>query len=267
MLTPELISVPSVRVKRDTADLRSTSPSTGNLQQRPVDLQLADGRRVVVLERRIRRRRRRRRSQDRRIRGGTPRRRSRCGSAAAAPVHRPEHVLEDRDDEDQQHGDGDGGDVMMTPGRSWRPSPCGSRASFFSMNVARRIRIVSRIPPASPAATMLTYSSLNALGMLAERVGHRVARLDVEHHRARHVLERLVLALLGEDVERLHQRQTRVDHRRELPGEDDDVAHLDAAAARLLALRLLVDLDDGQPLAPELRDDVVAGRRRRSSRS
>ena len=31
MLTPELISVPSVRVKRDTADLRSTSPSTGTL--------------------------------------------------------------------------------------------------------------------------------------------------------------------------------------------------------------------------------------------
>ena len=29
MLTPELISVPSVRVKRDTADLRRTSPSTG----------------------------------------------------------------------------------------------------------------------------------------------------------------------------------------------------------------------------------------------
>ena len=27
--TPEPISVPSVRVKRDTADLRSTSPSTG----------------------------------------------------------------------------------------------------------------------------------------------------------------------------------------------------------------------------------------------
>jgi hypothetical protein len=29
MLTPEPISVPSVRVKRDTAALRSTSPSTG----------------------------------------------------------------------------------------------------------------------------------------------------------------------------------------------------------------------------------------------
>ena len=33
--TPELISVPSVRVKRDTADLRSTSPSTGSVQHQP----------------------------------------------------------------------------------------------------------------------------------------------------------------------------------------------------------------------------------------
>jgi hypothetical protein len=41
-----------------------------------------------------------------------------------------------------------------------------TRASFFSMKVARRSRIVSRIPPASPAATMFTYSSLNALGCL-----------------------------------------------------------------------------------------------------
>ena len=31
MLTPELTSVPSVRVKRDTADFRITSPSTGAL--------------------------------------------------------------------------------------------------------------------------------------------------------------------------------------------------------------------------------------------
>ena len=35
-------------------------------------------------------------------------------------------------------------------------------ASFFSRNTARRRRIVSRIPPASPAATMLTKRSVNA---------------------------------------------------------------------------------------------------------
>src|SRR5882672_6016084 len=37
-------------------------------------------------------------------------------------------------------------------------------ASFFSRKVARRIRIVSRIPPASPAATMFTYRLVNARG-------------------------------------------------------------------------------------------------------
>ena len=35
MLTPDEISVPSVRVNRDTADLRTTSPRTGALSIRP----------------------------------------------------------------------------------------------------------------------------------------------------------------------------------------------------------------------------------------
>ena len=39
-------------------------------------------------------------------------------------------------------------------------------ASFFSRKVARRSRIVSRIPPASPAATMFTYRLENAFGCL-----------------------------------------------------------------------------------------------------
>jgi hypothetical protein len=37
-------------------------------------------------------------------------------------------------------------------------------ASFFSRNVASRIRMVSRMPPASPAATMLVYRSVNTFG-------------------------------------------------------------------------------------------------------
>ena len=46
---------------------------------------------------------------------------------------------------------------------------------------------------------------------------------------------------VGQDVERLHQRQAGVDHRRELAGEDDDVARLDprAAQAELDLLRRL----------------------------
>ena len=50
MLTPDEISVPSVRVKRDTADLRSTSPSTGILSSSLSMVSLPLGRRVVALE-------------------------------------------------------------------------------------------------------------------------------------------------------------------------------------------------------------------------
>ena len=46
MLTPEEISVPNVRVKRDTADLRSVAQHR-HLQHRLVDLQLPVRRRVV----------------------------------------------------------------------------------------------------------------------------------------------------------------------------------------------------------------------------
>ena len=44
------------------------------------------------------------------------------------------------------------------------PFTLRTRASFFSMKIASRLRMVSRIPPASPAATMLVYKSENALG-------------------------------------------------------------------------------------------------------
>ena len=46
--TPELISVPSVRVKRDTADFRITSPRTGALSSRPSIWSLPAGVRVVA---------------------------------------------------------------------------------------------------------------------------------------------------------------------------------------------------------------------------
>src|SRR6185312_5442797 len=99
------------------------------------------------------------------------------------------------------------------------------------------------------------------LGMLAERVGHGVAGFDVEHDLSRDVFQRRVLALLRQDVKRLHEREAGVDHRRELAGEDDDVAHLDAAQALLLRRRAFVDLDDAQALLLELLDDFVAIRR------
>src|SRR2546426_554714 len=55
---------------------------------------------------------------------------------------------------------------MMTPGEIIAPLTLRTIASFFSRNSAKRTRMVSKMPPASPAATMLTYRSLNALGCL-----------------------------------------------------------------------------------------------------
>src|SRR5581483_3663831 len=99
------------------------------------------------------------------------------------------------------------------------------------------------------------------LRVLAERVGDGVARLDVEHHLAGDVFERRVLALHRQDVERLHERQAGVDHRRELAREDDDVAHLDRAHPLLLLRRPFVDLDDVELELAKLLDDFVAVRR------
>ena len=46
------------------------------------------------------------------------------------------------------------------------PLICCCSLTDFSMYVARRLRMVSRIPPASPAAIMLQNSSSNTLGCL-----------------------------------------------------------------------------------------------------
>ena len=46
--------------------------------------------------------------------------------------------------------------VMITPGYTMAPFTFRIRASLFSRKVASRSRMVSRMPPASPAATMLT---------------------------------------------------------------------------------------------------------------
>ncbi len=94
--------------------------------------------------------------------------------------------------------------------------------------------------------------------MLAHGVGERVARLHVVEHLGDRLAERLVLGLLGEDVQALHQGQARVDHRRELPGEDDDVARRDAGPeGERDLLRLLADRDRDQLLPVQVREDVV----------
>ncbi len=96
--------------------------------------------------------------------------------------------------------------------------------------------------------------------MLAHGVGQRVPRLHVVQRVLDRLLENRVLGLLREDVEGLHQRETRVDHRRELTREDHDVAGLDLLPLRERdVLRLLADRDGNQLLLAQIRDDVVFG--------
>ena len=124
---------------------------------------------------------------------------------------------------------------------------------------ARRCRIVSRMPPASPAATMLQNRSSKTFGCL------RSASASVEPDSTScRTWNRIFWNVLfsccdAQDLEALHQRQAGVDHHRELPREDRDLLAADAAAelgqGELLAL--LGDRGD---------DDLLLAQRRRSRR-
>ena len=56
--------------------------------------------------------------------------------------------------------------------------------------------------------------------MLAHGVGKRRAAFHFSPHRLQHTCEHLVLLLLRQSLQALHQRKTRVDHDGELPGKD-----------------------------------------------
>ncbi len=75
--------------------------------------------------------------------------------------------------------------------------------------------------------------------------------------------QRLVLRLLRQNGERLHQRQAGIDHRGELPGEDHDVARPDPLAAgqrELDLLRRLPDTHQDQPVLLEVIVDLGLAR-------
>ncbi len=88
----------------------------------------------------------------------------------------------------------------------------------------------SRIPPVSPASTMLTKSWSKTFGWRA------IAAASVEPSSTscricvRTMLEVLVLLLLREDLQTLDERQTGVDHDGELAREDGEVFGLDLLA-------------------------------------
>src|SRR5581483_4243122 len=172
-----------------------------------------------------------------------------------------EHALEDRDDEDEQDRDGDKGDRHDDAWVDHRALHLADQVVVLlhEDREAHQDRVENTARLAGRHHVHVQIAE--GLRVFPQGVGDRVTGLDVEHDGPRDGLERWVLTLLRENVERLDQRQTGVDHRRELAGEDDDVAHLDPAAARLL-LRLgrVVDLDDGEPLALQLGDHILARR-------
>jgi hypothetical protein len=174
---------------------------------------------------------------------------------------RGEHVLEDRDNEEEERGDGDRGNGEDDARVDHRPLhlPDEGVVLFHERRQTQQddVENTARLTGGHHVDVQLG----ERFRVLAQRVGEGVAALDIEDDVARDAGERFVFRLLGQDVERLNEREPGVDHRRKLPSEDHDVAHLDAAAlagGRFLFLGLVLVLDDRQSLAPELRDDVVA---------
>ena len=99
--------------------------------------------------------------------------------------------------------------------------------------------------------------------MLAQRVGQGLAALHVIDDLAGDAGQGLVLGLLGQDVERLDEGESGVDHGGELAGEDHDVARLDAAlehAAEGHRGGGLTHLHHHEAVLAQVRDDVVLAR-------
>ena len=100
--------------------------------------------------------------------------------------------------------------------------------------------------------------------MLAKRLRHRRAGLDLVldlHHEAR---KARVAVAARDDFERLQQRHARLQHRRELAGEERDVLFVDLAPA---AERLPLDLDDRMPWRRRLVVTTVSDAARDSPRT
>jgi hypothetical protein len=176
-------------------------------------------------------------------------------------LDRGEHALEHRDDEDQQDRDRDG-----------RHAHDDRRVDHGALHLAHQGVVLleedgqSQENGVENAARLarghhVDEEARERLWVAAEGVGQGVAGLDVEDHLLGDILQGLVLGLVGQDRQRLHQRQARVDHRGELPGEDHDVARLDARLAQAEAhlLGRFPDAHQDHPVLPDVPDDLVLG--------
>ena len=91
--------------------------------------------------------------------------------------------------------------------------------------------------------------------MLGQRLVQRVAGLDVALDRQHELLHRRLVVADAYDLERLHHRDARVEHRRELAGEQGDVLGSDLAFA-LEQLGFLADLGRGDALLAQVRANL-----------
>src|SRR5207249_3093251 len=87
--------------------------------------------------------------------------------------------------------------------------------------------------PASAARMNNKDELVDRRGELPERVGEDRATVDLVRDARRGLTQRFRVAVLAQDGETLRERQTGVDHRRELPGVDGDVLVADPAPERL----------------------------------
>jgi hypothetical protein len=96
-----------------------------------------------------------------------------------------------------------------------------------------------------------------------EGVRQRDPGLDVLAHLDEGLAQLVVLDLVLEHVERPQQRQARGDHRRELSRRDGELVRLHALEAVQDVVRArgraLLDVDDDQALAPQVRGDRLLG--------
>jgi hypothetical protein len=87
--------------------------------------------------------------------------------------------------------------------------------------------------------------------VLAQRLMQRRAAFDVGLDVEDQLLHRRLFVAVADDLERLDERDTRGEHRRELAAEHRDVFRLDLAAA-LESLRLFLDPVDRDALAAKV---------------
>ena len=169
------------------------------------------------------------------------------GAGQLRVAHVLVHLLERRDDLDQHHAD-----------HADRDDEDADRVVHRALELALQLdglldvdreSVQDRVEDAADLAGRdeVDVELVEDLRMLPERVGERRALLDAVLHAEQDLLERLVLALVREDVEALHERQAGVDHRRELAREDLQILRPDAGAD------LDVDVEVDAALAPHAR--------------